>query len=55
MRIFLFLLLVLPGSLCAQVDLDLQQCRSMALQNSKEVAIAGRQQEKAVFETNYLH
>lgn len=51
MRIFLFLLLVLPGSLCAQVDLDLQQCRSMALQNSKEVAIAGRQQEKAVFET----
>lgn len=51
MRIFLFLLLILPGTLCAQVDLDLQQCRSMALQNSKEVIIAGRQQEKAIFET----
>lgn len=51
MRMFLFLLLVLPGGLYAQVDLNLQQCRSMALQNSKEVAIAGRQQEKAVFET----
>lgn len=51
MRMFLFLLLVLPGGLYAQVDLNLQQCRSMALQNSKEVTIAGRQQEKAVFET----
>lgn len=51
MRIILFLILILPVTLFAQVELDLQQCRNMALQNSKEVAIAGRQQEKAIFET----
>lgn len=54
MKTLIFLLVLLPGTIWAQVDLNLQQCREMALQNSKEVVIAGKQQEKAVFETKSL-
>lgn len=34
----------------AQVELDLQKCRSMALENSKKMAIAGQQAVKAGYE-----
>lgn len=51
MKTLIFLLLFLPGVVCAQLNLNLRQCREMALQNSKEVSIAGKQQEKAVYET----
>lgn len=51
MKTLVLLFLFLPGVLYAQLDLTLQQCREMALQNSKEVSIAGKQQEKAVYET----
>lgn len=58
--------LVLGGALLlwfrpaeAQVDLNLEMCREMALQNSKEIRIAGKQQQKAAFDVkmyraNYL-
>lgn len=36
--------------LSAQVNLDLKMCREMALENSKQMAIALKQKEKAVFE-----
>lgn len=39
-----------PFSLFSQVQVDLQMCREMALQSSKELDIAGRQKEKATFE-----
>lgn len=40
----------LPFCGFTQVDLDLQMCREMALQNSKEVNIAGKQQQKATYD-----
>lgn len=45
-----FFLMLLPCLGFAQVDLSLGMCREMALQNSKEVNIAGKQQEKAAFD-----
>lgn len=45
-----FFLMLLPCLGVAQVDLSLGMCREMALQNSKEVNIAGKQQEKAAFD-----
>lgn len=45
-----FFLMLLPGLGFAQVDLSLGMCREMALQNSKEVNIAGKQQEKAAYD-----
>lgn len=37
------------AGLWAQVRLDRQQCREMALENSKQMAIAGKEKEKAVY------
>lgn len=51
MKAFLMILIFLPGTLSAQVELDLQLCREMAVRNSKEMEIAGRQHRKAVFDT----
>lgn len=45
-----FLWAFCPGILSAQVVLNLQMCREMALQNSKEIDIAGKQQQKAAFD-----
>lgn len=45
-----FFLMLLPCLGFAQVDLSLGMCREMALQNSKEVNIAGKQQEKAAYD-----
>lgn len=39
------------GRLAAQVQLSRQQCREMALENSKQMAIAGKDKEKAVYTT----
>lgn len=39
----------------AQVILNLQQCREMALENSKQIAIARKQLEKAESETRAYH
>lgn len=50
-QILIFLLFLSPGMLCAQVDLNLSSCREMALRNSEEISIAGKQKEKAVFQT----
>lgn len=59
MKIGILFMLLLPLSLWAQVELNLDLCRSMALQNSKEVIIAGKEREKAAYDvkayqTNYL-
>lgn len=53
------MLLFWPGILQAQVILDLEQCRELALQNSKELGISESRQEKAAFDVlsykaNYL-
>ncbi len=39
----------------AQVLINFQQCRQMALENSKEIAIAEKQSEKALFTTKSYH
>ncbi len=39
------------GRLMAQVQLTRQQCREMALENSKQMAIAGKDKEKAIYTT----
>lgn len=39
----------------AQVLLDFRQCRQMALENSREIAIAGKQSEKALFTAKSYH
>lgn len=59
MKLWIWVLLLLPELTEAQVELTLGQCRQMALENSREMAIAGREQEKAVYDTrsykaNYL-
>lgn len=46
----LFLLLLFPVCAVAQVDLSVQACREMALQNSKEIRIADKQQQKAAYD-----
>lgn len=51
MKTLLLLILFCPGILFAQVELNLKICREMALQSSKEMEIADRQQQKARFET----
>lgn len=51
MKTLLLLILFWPGILFAQVELNLKICREMALQSSKEMEIADRQQQKARFET----
>lgn len=48
-RLTVFLLLQVCF-LQAQVELDLQKCRSMALENSKKMAIAGQQAVKANYD-----
>lgn len=48
--ILLFLFLLLPGLVFSQVELSLQACREMALQSSKEVNIADKQQQKANYD-----
>lgn len=54
--IFLFWSLCFPVfSAGAQVLLDLQQCRRMAMENSKQMAIADKQLEKAVFDSKSYH
>ncbi|MEG1950454.1 MAG: TolC family protein [Odoribacter sp.] len=51
MKVFLFFLFALfPTCLFAQMELNLRQCRKMALQSSKEMDIAGQQQRKAVYD-----
>lgn len=50
MKAWIFLFFLLPSKLLAQVELDLTQCREMALRNSKEIAIANRQQERASYD-----
>lgn len=47
---FLFLFLGVPLFLPAQVELNLEMCREMALQNSKELDIVDRQQDKAAYD-----
>ena len=42
MKALLMILIFFPGVLSAQVELDLQLCREMAIRNSKEMEIAGR-------------
>lgn len=58
MNYLLFVLLlagiVLPGKLEAQVRLNIQQCRAMALENSRQMAIAGKQKEKASYTTKSI-
>ena len=48
--ILAFLFFLMPGLVFSQVDLNLQTCREMALQSSKEVNIADRQQQKANYD-----
>lgn len=43
------------GKSDAQVILNLQQCREMAMENSKQIAIAGKQLEKAESEIKSYH
>lgn len=51
MKTVLFLLLALfPELVFSQVELNLKTCREMALQSSKKINIADRQQQKANFE-----
>ena len=42
MKALLMILIFFPGVLSAQVELDLQLCREMAIRNSKEMEIADR-------------
>lgn len=50
MKTILILALLFPVlAVKAQVELTRLQCREMALQNSKEIQIAGKQQQKAVY------
>lgn len=51
MKVFLlYCCLCMPGLLAAQLNLNLAECREMALQSSKELDIADRQQVKANIE-----
>ncbi len=50
MKTVLLLLFLFPVWVSAQVDLNLQMCRDMALQSSHEVRIADKQQKKANYE-----
>lgn len=49
-RFLLCCCLWIPGLAIAQLNLSLPMCREMALQASKELQIAGREQERATFE-----
>lgn len=57
MKMRFIILIFLLGSwgttahLAAQVQLSRQQCREMALENSKQMAIAGKDKEKALYTT----
>lgn len=51
MKALLIVLILLPGILSAQVELNLQLCREMAIRSSKEMEIADRQHQKAIFDT----
>lgn len=48
--LFAILLLSACGSVFGQVHLDLEKCREMALESSKKMAIAVKQEEKAEFD-----
>lgn len=51
MKLLLILLFLLPVcSMNAQVELDLQKCRGMALESSKKMAVADRQVAKAGYD-----
>lgn len=50
MKRILVLLISLPMMASAQVELNLQMCRELALQNSKEIGIADKQRQKALYE-----
>lgn len=50
MKLLAGLFLFLPFGVSAQMDLNLRMCREMALESSKEVDIADRQQRKAAYE-----
>lgn len=54
MKTIFILLLFSPLAALAQVELSLQACRDMALQNSCEMGIAGKQYEKAGYELRAL-
>lgn len=56
MKIYIpFFLILFPVLSEAQVELDLKSCREMALQNSKKIMIADKQQQKASYEArSYL-
>lgn len=49
-HIILSLFLLLPAFVSAQVELTLEMCRSMALENSKQMHIAATQEKKAAFD-----
>lgn len=56
---FAITIITLPVFMQAQVDLDLQKCRELALEYSKKMAIATQQKNKATFDrkaykANYL-
>ncbi len=51
MKFFLLILVFWPGILAAQVELNLQLCRDMAIDYSKEMEMAEHQHRKAVFDT----
>lgn len=55
MKYLLFVMVLLGSALIgtseAQVRLDCRQCRAMALENSRQMAIAGKQREKALYTT----
>lgn len=50
MRQLVFLFLFFPSLVLAQVELSLSSCKEMALQNSQQLRIADRQQQKAIYE-----
>ena len=54
MRIILLIICFFPGVLFSQVELNLQLCRDMAVQNSEEMVIASRRQQKATLEVNLV-
>lgn len=54
MRIILLIVCFFPGVLFSQVELNLQLCRDMAVQNSEEMVIASRRQQKATLEVNLV-
>lgn len=50
MKVLIGIFLFLPVMASAQVNLNLRMCREMALQSSKEIGIADKQEQKAAYE-----